>query len=497
MRLLRRLLRPRVVLLLLVVCLLVVFGRPAFHLGRTALHDRDTREPIPTGFADDASRLNRTRVKEAWDIPTDPAAAERQLAALLRRAKAEKLPVSIAGARHSMGGHTIAPDGIVINMLPFKRLTIDAKTNILRAQSGARWADIIPYLDRHGRSVAVMQSNNTFSVGGSISVNAHGWQPNHPPIASTVESFRLLRDDGSIVRCSRTENAELFSLVLGGYGLFGVILDVDLRVVPNVRYRLEHFVIPSDQYGDLYEREVNRRPDVGMVFGRLDVSPDNFLREATLNVFYRDPDEEIPELTPAQFGRLRRTVFRGTVGSDYGKELRWDLEKRLASAIEGRAFSRNQLSDAGIEAFENRTAESTDILHEYFVPPDRLGAFLERLRTIIPEHQGDLLNVTIRNVHTDNDSFLRYADREVFGLVMLFNQERTPRGEEAMKEMTRALIDAALQEGGTYYLPYRLHASPEQFARAYPQGREFFEHKRAYDPDELFQNEFYRTYGRP
>ncbi len=196
-------------------------------------------------------------------------------------------------------------------MLPFKRLTIDAKTNILRAQSGARWADIIPYLDRHGRSVAVMQSNNTFSVGGSISVNAHGWQPNHPPIASTVESFRLLRDDGSIVRCSRTENAELFSLVLGGYGLFGVILDVDLRVVPNVRYRLEHFVIPSDQYGDLYEREVNRRPDVGMVFGRLDVSPDNFLREATLNVFYRDPDEEIPELTPAQFGRLRRTVFRG------------------------------------------------------------------------------------------------------------------------------------------------------------------------------------------
>ncbi len=48
----------------------------------------------------------------------------------------------------------------------------------------------------------------------------------------------------------------------------------------------------------------------------------------------------------------------------------------------------------------------------------------------------------------------------------------------------------AQQEGGTYYLPYCLHASPEQFARAYPQGREFFERKRAYDPDELFHNEF-------
>ena len=44
---------------------------------------------------------------------------------------------------------------------------------------------------------------------------------------------------------------------------------------------------------------------------------------------------------------------------------------------------------------------------------------------------------------------------------------------------------------------YAGHLSFEQFARAYPQGREFFERKRAYDPDELFQNEFYRTYGRP
>ncbi|MDP9381033.1 MAG: FAD-binding oxidoreductase [Chloroflexota bacterium] len=494
---LRRLLRPRVVLALLAVCLLVLFGRPVFHLGRTAVHDRNTQEPIPTGFVDDASRLNQTRVKEVWDIPSDPAAAERQLAALLRRAKAEKLPVSIAGARHSMGGHTIVPDGTVINMLPFKAATLDPGTNILHVQAGARWADIIPYLDQHGRSVAVMQSNNTFSVGGSISVNAHGWQPNHPPIASTVEAFRLLRDDGSIVRCSRTENAELFSLVLGGYGLFGVILDVDLRVVPNTRYRLGHFVIPSDRYVDLYEREVNQRSDVGMVFGRLDVTPDNFLREATLNVFYRDPENEIPPLTPAQFEKIRRTVFRGTVGSDYGKELRWDLEKRLASAIEGKVFSRNQLINEGIEAFENRSAESTDILHEYFIPPRQLGAFLERLRVIIPEHHGDLLNVTIRNVHPDDDSFLRYVDQEVFGLVMLFNQKRTPEGEKAMKAMTQALIDAALDEGGTYYLPYRLHATPEQFARAYPQGQKFFERKRAYDPDELFQNEFYRMYGRP
>jgi len=45
-------------------------------------------------------------------------------------------------------------------------------------------------------------------------------------------------------------------------------------------------------------------------------------------------------------------------------------------------------------------------------------------------------------------------------------------------------------------LPYRLHATPEQFARAYPQSKQFFELKRKYDPEELFQNQFYVKYGK-
>ena len=64
-----------------------------------------------------------------------------------------------------------------------------------------------------------------------------------------------------------------------------------------------------------------------------------------------------------------------------------------------------------------------------------------------------------------------------------------------MAAMTRDLIDAALDLGGRYYLPYRLHATADQFRRAYPQAAPFFALKRKYDPKELFQNQFYLTYG--
>jgi FAD/FMN-containing dehydrogenase len=85
----------------------------------------------------------------------------------------------------------------------------------------------------------------------------------------------------------------------------------------------------------------------------------------------------------------------------------------------------------------------------------------------------------------------------MIAFVMFFSQRRTGAADEDMEQMTRELIDAALQSGGRYYLPYRLHASDDEFRAAYPQAEDFFRLKRKYDPDNLFANEFYLKYARP
>src|SRR5439155_16786820 len=133
-------------------------------------------------------------------------------------------------------------------LLTFRRMSLDEPKNILHGQAGARWSEVIPFLNQSGRSVEVMQSNDDFSIGGSLSVNCHGWQFNGRPIGSTVASFRFMLADGRVVPCSRTENPELFSLVLGGYGLFGIILEADLRVIPNEKYKIERISVASKDY---------------------------------------------------------------------------------------------------------------------------------------------------------------------------------------------------------------------------------------------------------
>ena len=156
----------------------------------------------------------------------------RQLRALLKDAAAEGRPVCIGGARHSMGGQSLMRDGFAASL--GGRIEPDTARRIVRVSGGARWREVIAALDPLGFSPAVTQSNNDFSVGGTLSVNAHGWAVPFGPFGATVKRFRLMLADGALMTCSREENAELFALAVGGYGLFGIVIDAELDMADNV-----------------------------------------------------------------------------------------------------------------------------------------------------------------------------------------------------------------------------------------------------------------------
>ena len=71
---------------------------------------------------------------------------------------------------------------------------------------------------------------------------------------------------------------------------------------------------------------------------------------------------------------------------------------------------------------------------------------------------------------------------------MSFSQARTAEADAGMERMTRELIERIAAIGGSFYLPYRLHARRDQLARVYPAVAEFAACKRRYDPKLLFRN---------
>lgn len=472
---------------------IIFLSVPTFHILKTKFNEKDKVQTIPDGYTNDASQLNLTKVDTIIQVPNDKTEIESQLKDILKYAKENKLKISIAGARHSMGGHTIYPNGILLNMLPYKQMELDTTNNILTIGSGALWEDALKYLDKYGKSIAIMQAFSSFSIGGSISVNGHGWQKDLPPISASVISFTLLTQDGKIINCSRQENKELFKLVIGGYGLFGVILDVKLKVVENIALQYKYVRLSPDNYVSYYKKYVSDNPNVNLVFGRLRISDKHFLEEATIN-FFEKVEAKIPVLQDEKSTDTQRLVFRGTVNSEYGKRLRWDLETGMNKVSKNELYSRNELLNDHVSLIENKDTSSTDLLHEYFIPERNFNQYINDIKSILKKSKIDLLNITIRGVQQDNDSYLNYARENVFGFVFLFNQKKTDEQETEMKTLTNQLVAIALKNEGTFYLPYRLHIDKDKMRKSYPNSDKFFELKLKYDPDEVFNNKFYEHY---
>ena len=445
----------------------------------------------------DASLLNPTPVARHW-IATDgnETAFIERLRAELQEAATAKRPVAVGAARHSMGGQSLPRNGTAMTF-DVATCVPDWTARAYRVHAGARWHQVIAALDPIGFSPAVMQSNSDFGVAATFSVNAHGWPVPYGPFGTTVRSCRLMLADGTILNCSRTENPELFSFVMGGYGLFGVILDLDVDMVENLLLKPTFEVMPSHAFADRFIRVIDEDKAVQMAYGRLAVARQGFF-EASLMVSYRPQPTPPGGLPPAGAGGLlssvSRELYRAQTGSERAKRARWFAETVVGpKAVSGLA-TRNTLMNEPVSNLASHDRRRTDILHEYFVPPERFNDFVQACQEVIPRSKMDLLNVTLRYVMADPTSVLAFAPTRRIAAVMSFSQEITPAAESDMRRMTEELIDRVIALGGSFYLPYRLHARRDQVEKAYPGVARFIERKRYYDPNTLFRNAMWDTY---
>jgi FAD/FMN-containing dehydrogenase len=136
------------------------------------------------------------------------------------------------------------------------------------------------------------------------------------------------------------------------------------------------------------------------------------------------------------------------------------------------------------------------MITEIYVPRDHLASFMEDAKVELRNQNANVIYGTVRLIEKDDESFLRWA-RESFACV-IFNLHVThnERGIDNAARAFRGLIDLGIRHGGSYYLTYHRFATREQVEACYPQFREFLALKLKYDPDEMFQSDWYRHYKR-
>ena len=387
-----------------------------------------------------------------------------------------------------MGKQSLKENAIHVNLRELRAMRME--DGLLRVQAGARWSQVIEFLAPQGLAPEVMQSNADFSIGGTLSVNAHGWQPGRPPVSSTVEKIRILTADGILKTCSRTENQDLFRHAIGGYGMMGIILEAWIRPVRNEILRSSHEITTPSEFLNLWVKM--KKEPVRLAFGRLSVAPNSFF-ERILLVSYVSTDETSRSSVGVKTGfatSLSRAIFRASLGSERGKNFR-NLMEGVAGGEAGGTHPRANLLFEPVRIFANNDPDKIDLLLEIFIPQEKFSDFVPIAAHLLRNRSDELLNVTVREIARDTDSALPYAKEKVFGLVMLFTLDRTVNAEKKFGDLNRDLIECALDHGGTFYLPYRNHASSSQLNRAYPELDSFLAAKGSTDPQSVFASGFH------
>jgi len=436
----------------------------------------------------DITQLSRTQVREVR--------RPRSTEDIVQLLKAHRGPVSIGGSRASMGGQIAERDSLHLDMRGYNRIVhVDPEHKRITVQSGATWRDLQDALDPHELSVKIMQTYSNFTVGGSMSVNAHGRYMGAGPVVGSVEHFQLITASGELKEVSRTENSELFFGVIGGYGGLGVIGEVTLDVVENSHVARTTTVLPAEDYGEYFAKNI--RNDSSVIFQNADLHPPDFLSARSIS--WRKTQAPLTNqerlIARGQSYPLTSRLINDTVNFPFGFALRRHILEPIFYA-QDLVTTRNHEASYDVHELEPKSRlESTFVLREYFVPTSRYREFLPKMRAIFEHYEPKIVNVSVRYATADPGTLLAWARGETFAFVVYYEQGTDAQAIAQVGEWSRALVDAVLEVGGTYYLPYQNHPTREQFLRAYPRANEFFDLKRRLDPELRFQNSLLSRYA--
>jgi len=442
-------------------------------------------------MTNDISELNNTRVKGIIMVRS-----EQDILQTITRALKEKRHISMRGTHHTMGGQTIAKDGYVLDMTRYNKIIEFNRTkHEITVQPGILWSDLIKFLNQYGQSPMIMQSYSTFSVGGTIAVNAHGITSDYG-MYHCIISMRVILSNGQI-NTTRSGD-QLFAHVIGGYGLFGVISEVTLKTVDNTTLEMTPYYLTVPMFHKWYQAVIH---DKSIVIRTARINLTN-LDEIICYQFRAKDSGIISKLNdqPNQMSLTSQLMYKWLMPISFFQRARFFIEKLIGTPLDSTEVeTRNSLmyeSAKPLAELYNPIIKLnvTHILQEYFVPQEHFIKWMTLLKQHLPliltlTTTGiKLLNITIRYVKKDVVTALPYAKRDMYAFVFYYRINKSHKTDKILERIHQILTNNTLKCNGTFYLPYRFHYTYKNVMMGYPEIFKFFYFKQHYDASNLFSN---------
>ena len=451
------------------------------------------------------SQLNRTTVQRI--VPVESVGMLQQI---VRDTAESGGRISISGARHAMGGQQFGTNAVLLDMTRLSRvIEFDRERGLITVEAGIDWPRLVHHLlwanagDVNGWGIIQKQTGaDHLTIGGALAANIHGRGLRLRPFVADIESFDLIDPTGALVTCSRSVNSRLFSLAVGGYGLFGAIARVTLRLTPRHIVERRVVIASVDDLPWLFEERIAQGYEFGDCQFAIDPSSSGFLQSGVFSCYRPTPgDRPIPAdqraLAPGDWQRL---LFL----AHHDKSRAFAEYVRYYLSTDGQLYwsDTHQLSDylddyhGALDRQLNARVKGSEMISELYVRRSDLPAFMARVRQDARAYDFHIIYGTVRIIERDDETMLAWAREPWACVVFNLHVDHTEAGLRKAQHDFRMLIDRAAELGGSYYLTYHRWATREQLVRCHPRMREFLRAKREHDPNGVFRSDWYEHHAR-
>jgi FAD/FMN-containing dehydrogenase len=154
------------------------------------------------------------------------------VAATVRFAARERLYPAIRAGGHNVAGLASVDEGLVIDVSPMKRITVDPIARTATSETGLTWGEFDAAAQAHGLATTG-GINSTTGIAGLTLGGGVGWLMGRCGLScDTTLAYSLIMADGERLTVSADEHADLFWALKGGGGNFGVATSITYRLQP-------------------------------------------------------------------------------------------------------------------------------------------------------------------------------------------------------------------------------------------------------------------------